>query len=195
MFLSYSGSDATLTAGFHLAITTATDADADSAPGWSVGQYTNRTRSPQGSWATPSSAALIQYAVEGSFVVNPDPPGQNVSEPPGGDCDSGAATQCRVAVGGSVRGNIADEDAAGDADFDAFAVELLEGETYRIDLEGADTGQGTMMDPDFLIKDLSSGDLVVARDDNGGEGNNARVTFTPARTRTFYVFVQGARNR
>ena len=195
VFLSYSGSDSTSTTGFHLAITTATDADTGSAPGWSIGQRATRPRSPQGSWGTPNSTGLIQFGVLGSFVVNPDPPGQNVSEPPGGDCGSGATTQCRVAVGGSVRGNIADEDAAGDADFDAFAVELLEGETYQFDLEGADTGQGTMMDPALLIKDLSSGDLVVAQDDNGGEGNNARVTFTPARTKTFYVFTQGARNR
>ena len=195
VFLSYSGSDSTSTTGFHLAITTATDADTGSAPGWSIGQRATRPRSPQGSWGTPNSTGLIQFGVLGSYVVNPDPPGQNVSEPDGDDCGSGATTQCRVAVGGSVRGNIADEDAAGDADFDAFAVELLEGETYQFDLEGADTGQGTMMDPDLLIKDLSSGDLVVAQDDNGGEGKNARVTFTPARTKTFYVFTQGARNR
>ena len=195
VFLSYSGSDSTSTTGFHLAITTATDADTGSAPGWSIGQRATRPRSPQGSWGTPNSTGLIQFGVLGSYVVNPDPPGQNVSEPPGGDCGSGATTQCRVAVGGSVRGNIADQGAGGGTDIDAFAVELLEGETYQFDLEGADTGQGTMMDPDLVIKDLSSMDLDVARDDNGGEGNNARVTFTPSKSETFYVVAQGARNR
>ena len=192
VFLSYSGSTVT---DLELVVAVSTDADAGRFPGWSVGQYTSRARSPQGSWSTPSSAALTQYAVEGSFVVNPDPPGQNVSEPPGGDCGSGSTTQCRVAVGGSVRGNIADQGAGGGTDRDAFAVELLEGETYQFDLEGTDTGQGTMMDPDLVIKDLSSGDLDVARDDNSGEGNNARVTFTPSKSETFYVFPQGARNR
>ena len=65
----------------------------------------------------------------------PDPPGQNVSEPDGDDCLNTANTQCRVAVGGSVMGDLTRGDA------DSFAADLLAGETYRIDLEGADTGQ------------------------------------------------------
>ena len=172
--------------------TESTSADTGSAPGWTLDQmiYVSQIT---GDWT--DSSLIFFFAVEGSYVVNPDPPGQNVSEPPGGDCGSGAATQCRVAVGGSVRGNIADQGAGGGTDRDAFAVELLEGETYQFDLEGADTGQGTMMDPDLVIKDLSSGDLDVARDDNSGEGKNARVTFTPSKSETFYVFPQGARNR
>ena len=32
-----------------------------------------------------------------------------------------------------------------------FAVDLLEGETYQFDLEGADTGQGTNADPNRLV--------------------------------------------
>ena len=189
--LSYSGSSSD---GIDLAITNST-ASSTARLGFSLGQLFSRTRTPQGAWSAYTGTSLVKFAVAGGYALNPDPPGQNVSEPPGGDCGSGASTQCRVAVGGSVRGNIADQGAGGGTDRDAFAVELLEGETYRIDLEGAATGQGTMMDPDLVIKDLSSGDLDVARDDNGGEGNNARVTFTPSKSETFYVFPQGARNR
>ena len=172
--------------------TQSTSADTGSAPGWTLDQliYVSQIT---GDWTDSSS--IFFFAVEGSYVLNPDPPGQNVSEPPGGDCGSGSATQCRVAVGGSVTGNIADREAFGNLDLDAFAVELVQGETYQFDLEGADTGQGTLTDPVFRIKDLSSGDLDVAQDDNGGEDNNARVTFTPSKSETFHVVAEGARDR
>ena len=189
LFLSNSGSDTSAERGFQLPLTASTSADDGGAPGWSLGKWTNRTRSPQGSWTTPYSIGLIQFAIGGSYVVYPDPPGQNVSEPDGGDCASNNSTQCRVAVGGSVTGTSTNRD------IDAFAVELLEGETYRIDLEGVDTGQGTLTDPVVKINDLSSSDVTLVEDDNSGEGNNAQATFTPNNSRTFYVIAEGARDR
>ena len=188
VFLSYSGSDATPTTGFNLAITIATDADAGSAPGWSIGQRVTRPRSPQGSWGTPNSTGLIQFGVLGSFVVNPDPPGQNVSEPPGGDCGSGATTQCRVAVGGSVTGYIDVQEN------DTFAVGLPEGETYQFDLEGADTGQGTLTKPVIEVKAGGSTTRLAIDLDGSGEGRNARVTFTPDTTQTYRLIARDKRD-
>ena len=72
-----------------------------------------------------------------------DPPGDsgNVSE---GDTDLPADTTTtgQVEVGGSVTGNIGSSD---DADY--FRVVLEAGTRYQIDLEGADTGRGTLADP------------------------------------------------
>ena len=154
-----------------------------------LGKWTSRTRSPQGSWSTPSSSGLAQFAVGGSYVVYPDPPGPNVSEPDGGDCGSNQSTQCRVAVGGSVTGDLTQQDG------DVFAVELVQGETYQFDLEGADTGQGTNPDPNLLVfdYDLPSADQIVASDGNSGQGKNAQATFTPETTKTYYLLARGTR--
>ena len=186
VFLSYSGSTVT---ELELVVTVSTSADAGSAPGWSVGQYTNRTRSPQGSWSTPSSAALTQYAVHARHV--PDPPGQNVSEPDGEDFSVLQTTTGRVAVGGSVTGNIAIN-----GDLDAFAVYLEFGHTYRIDLEGADTNQGTLVDPQFGgVYEIYEGSLARvsgSEDTNSGTGKNARKIFTlPSgyHTGTYWLYV------
>ena len=181
VFLSNSGSDTSVGTGFQLALTDSTSADANIAPGWGLGQWTSRTRSPQGSWSTPSSSGLAKFVVGGSFVLNPDPPGQNVSEPDGGDCAATSATQCRVAVGGSVTGDLTTRNEG-----DAFAVDLVQGETYRIDLEGADTSQGTNTDPSLVVfdYDLPSADQIVASDEDSGQGKNSLVTFTPDTTKT-----------
>ena len=52
-------------------------------------------------------------------------------------------TQCRVAVGGSVTGDLTTRNEG-----DSLRGQIWwQGETYRIDLEGADTSQGTNTDP------------------------------------------------
>ena len=67
---------------------------------------------------------------------------QSVSEPDGEDFYDDIFTDGRVAVGDSVTGNI---DTSGDRDW--FAVELEAGRTYRFDLKGSHTGDGTLSDP------------------------------------------------
>ena len=139
VFLSYSGSASD---GIDLAVTRSRVPDRDSALGWNPGQVFSRTRTPQGGWSDPTGTPLAQFAILGSFVLNPDPPGQNVSEPDGDDFPANDRTTGRVAVGGSVTGNIDDAN-----DKDAFEVHLEIGPTYQIDVEGADTGQGTLENP------------------------------------------------
>ena len=190
VFASYVGPKLLADSAFNLQITISTSADATSAPGWSVGTRFLRTRTPsQGAWYVLETPSPLKFAVEGSYVVNPDPPGPNVSEPDGGDCGSNQSTQCRVAVGGSVTGDLTQQDG------DVFAVELVQGETYQFDLEGADTGQGTNTDPNLLVfdYDLPSADQIVASDGNSGEGKNAQATFTPETTKTYYLLARGTR--
>ncbi len=65
---------------------------------------------------------------------------------------------------------------AGDGDW--FEVTgMTAGESYRFDLEGAETGAGTLPDPRLGIHD-PGGELIV--NENGGTGANAALAFTPS---------------
>ena len=121
-------------------------------------------------------------------------PRQSVSEPAGEDCSADRDTTCRVAVGGSVTGNIANN-----TDIDSFAVYLEAGHQYQIDLEGDDTSQGTLADPNiggvYEIRGdgtyQSVGIPGETQDSDSGEGKNARLTFTSSATKTYYILAQG----
>ena len=93
-----------------------------------------------------------------------------------------------VTVGGSVQGAI---ETAGDQDW--FAVELVAGVEYRIDLEGNDTGGGTLEDPLLRwLHDENGAGVRGTRNDDGGEGRNARQVFTPTESGTYYISANGA---
>ena len=83
----------------------------------------------------------------------------SVSEPDGQDLPAGASTTGRVAVSGSARGEI---EVSGDRDW--FAVTLEANRTYRIDLEGALTGAGTLRDPYLRGVHDADGDLIDGHD-------------------------------
>ncbi len=100
--------------------------------------------------------------------------------PPPDDFADGPDTAGEVAVGGSVTGEIG---TAGDEDW--FAVTLQAGQGYAIDVEGSDTGGGTLMDPYALLYDADGN--VVAQDDDGGQGFNSRILFTPDTTGQYYA--------
>ena len=108
------------------------------------------------------------------------------------DYTSTTGTTGRVAVAGSVTGEI---DHAGDRDW--FAVTLVAGTTYRIDLEGEWTGGGTLLDPYLRGIYDSEGNLIggTTNDDDGAGGYNSRVTFTPGEGGTYYVSAGGFRSR
>ena len=89
------------------------------------------------------------------------------------DFEAGIGTSGAVAVGGSATGEI---ETGGDRDW--FAVTLEAGSTYRIDLEGSWTGNGTLYNPYLYGVHDAEGVLIAGTtDDNGGEGANSRVTF------------------
>ena len=99
------------------------------------------------------------------------------------DFAAGPGTSGAVEVGGSAPGTI---ERAGDQDW--FAVTLEAGRTYRIDLEGSETGGGTLDDP-YLhgVYDASGALLSGTTDDDGGEGRNSRMEFTATEDAAYYV--------
>lgn len=73
-------------------------------------------------------------------------------------------------------------------DVDWFAVDLYAGTTYRIDVMGSPTSNGTLVDPVLEGIYLSNGTFVKGtRDDDSGDGWDAQKTFTPSSTGTYYI--------
>ena len=99
------------------------------------------------------------------------------------DFPAGTGTQATVTVGGSVTGAI---ERRGDIDW--FRVTLEEDKLYRIDLEGRDTGAGTLIDPYLRgVYDENGVRLDGTTADSRGTGNNSRVYFTALKEGTYYV--------
>ena len=156
----------------------------------------HRTSSPEGSWTeknVPSIAAVIDNLSENTSydvqvrAINHEGTGAWSDSGSGttdaaasDDCLDDNTTTCEVDVGGSVTGNIG---TAGDSDW--FKVVLEAGTRYQIDLEGADTGRGTLPNPGAILYNRSSAN--VAFDVNGGVGDNARVIYTPTAAGAHYV--------
>ena len=116
----------------------------------------------------------------------------SVSEPDGSDFTLLSASTGWLPAGGSVTGKI---DQNGDVD--AFLVWLVLGRFYRFDLEGSETGQGTLADPKIGSLDTDAGGLLAPlyrpSDPDGGQGENARITFTlPSgkNTGAYYILVE-----
>ena len=111
-------------------------------------------------------------AGSGSYTVAlTDVTDQNISEPAGMDFTNGITTLGQALPGGSVTGDIDP-----DIDEDAFRVNLTAGEVYWIDLKGADTGDGTLVDPLVYLHDVNS--MPVTEDDNSGSDLNAQILYS-----------------
>ena len=99
------------------------------------------------------------------------------------DFAAGIGTSGTVDVGGNATGEI---DYPNDRDW--FAVTLGAGKTYRIDLEGAETGAGTLHDPVLRgVHDATGVLLEGTTDGDGGVGRNSRLFFEAAEPGTYYV--------
>ena len=69
-----------------------------------------------------------------------------------------------------------------------YAVEHAAYELYQIDLEGSQTGQGTLADPHLFGVYMADGTLVADTSaDDGGEGANSLVSFLTTASGTYYV--------
>ena len=102
---------------------------------------------------------------------------------PQDDYASNPSTSGRVAVDSHRRGAIEE---AGDEDW--FAVNLRAGETYRIDLKGAPTASGNLLDPYLRGVYNGAGRLIAGTEnDDGGVSLNSQVRFTAERSGTYYV--------
>ena len=99
------------------------------------------------------------------------------------DYVAGTGTTGAVAAGGSATGEI---ERAGDRDW--FAVTLEAGKSYRIDLEGSSTNDGTLTDPFIRGVHDADGNLIDGTtDNNGGTGLNSRLFFEPESAGTHYI--------
>ena len=106
-----------------------------------------------------------------------------VSVPDPDDYTAGRGTNGAVEVGGSATGEI---ETGGDRDW--FAVELIANKTYRIDLKGSRTGDGTLTDPYLRgVYDENGVRIAGTGNNNGGTGRNSQVEFTADDAGTYYV--------
>ena len=141
------------------------------------------------SGATKGSTGLYSWDLSGLTWSAGDTVTVRLSGPPPDDFSADTNTTGQVDVGGgSVTGNIESGD-----DVDWFLVELEAGTRYQIDLEGADTGRGTLVDPAIPFLLTAIGDTIS---DSGGSdigvGKNDRTIYTPSMSDTYYVYVSSA---
>jgi hypothetical protein len=92
------------------------------------------------------------------------------------------ASRGKLAAGGSRTGNIGHVN-----DEDAFAFKVEAGKTYTIDVRGASSKAGTLVDPYVVIDDQSG--TYVWDDTDGGKGADARAAFTAWETATYTATV------
>ena len=146
-------------------------------------------RASDGDETTDTSVTVNVTDVDEPVVV--DPPvtqpdqstPQTVSEPAGEDFSRALSTSGRVAVGDTATGRIG---STGDRDW--FAVELVAGRTYVIDLRGSPTDDGTLSDPYLRgIYDADGNRISNTTNDDGGRGYNSRLTFTVTESGTHYI--------
>ena len=107
----------------------------------------------------------------------------SVSEPGGEDFSANTSTAGRVAVDGAATGEI-----GASRDRDWFAVELVAGRTYTIDLKGGDTDDGELIDPYLRgIHDADGKRIPDTKDDDGGVLRNSQLTFVATQSGTHYI--------
>ena len=166
-------------------------ATAERVPAWDLDTLEPGNNAPMGVWsdgetvwvADFDAATVHAYVLPGAETEVVEESSGSVPEGSEDLPDGRLATPGVVVVGDSVTGTI---DPAGDRD--GYAVELEAGTTYQIDLEGAATGQGTLADPSLRwLRDGTGSGIPGTRDDNGGEGLNARQVFTPEESGTYYI--------
>ena len=136
-------------------------------------------------WFTPTEEGIYYVSVGHyviTFVENLDTYRLSVTRF-SDDFAAGTETSGTVDVGGTATGEIENS-----GDLDWFAVTLEAGKTYRIDLEGSQTGDGTLYDPYLRgVHDDNGVLLDDTTDDDGGTGRSSRVFFTADQDDTYYV--------
>ena len=148
-------------------------------------QFDLTIRASDGALTADAAVSVAITDVPEQTIVAPADPEilQSVSEPYGEDLPTNTSTIGRVAVGGTATGNIGST-----GDRDGFAVELVAGRTYIIDLRGSPTGDGTLDDPYLRgIKGPDGSRIAGVSNDDGGEGYNSQLNFTPTESGTHYI--------
>ncbi len=99
------------------------------------------------------------------------------------DLPNNASTTGYVGVGQSVTGTI------GLYDRDWYRTELTAGQTVVIEARGWASGGGTLYDPELYVRDGNGG--LLAYNWDSGAGYDAYLRYTPTRSGTFYLDVDG----
>lgn len=102
------------------------------------------------------------------------------------DYAANPATIGRMTTSAAVAGSI---DGRGDADW--FGTRLTAGQTYVFDLEGAPTGKGSLANPYLQIYG-NDGTVLLGSNADGGDGVNARLSYTPTETGLYHIAALGS---
>ena len=136
--------------------------------------------------ATGTHFVWVSGSIMGTYTLSVIELGANGVSEADTDFPTTTSTSGQVEVGGSVTGT----HTSVDRNYrDWFAVVLEAGKRYQIDVEGADTGRGTLSDPAGSVYAAAGINLEVI-DDSSGVGNNARIIYTPTASGTYYVQAQ-----
>lgn len=98
------------------------------------------------------------------------------------DYAASTATEGTLAVNASVSGSI---ETGKDSDW--YRVTLTAGQTYQMDVEGRDTGAGTLMDTYLQIRD--SAGVILTENDDDGTGLNSLIVFQASTSGIHYLSV------
>lgn len=74
------------------------------------------------------------------------------------------------------------------ADQDWISIQLTAGTTYTFDLQGKSSDAGTLADGFLVLRDADGN--FVSQDDDSGTGTDARLTFSPNSTATYFITVR-----
>ena len=124
-------------------------------------------------------AYFLPSAQPGTYTLSVILLGANGASEADADFPADNTTSGRVEVGASATGNISN------ADYDYFRVDLEAGKTYQFDLEGADSGRGTLVDPFLSLYDGSATFLLV--DDDSGTNLNSQMVYKAASAGAHYL--------
>ena len=149
------------------------------------------SRPPFGEIGPPSVSWFEEgFADAQVFPNSEEEPLVSQQQVSGDDYPAGISTTGRVAVGGSTMGEInAPADKKATVDRDWFAVELLAGRIYRIDLEGQETNAGTLPEPLIrgIYDDRSRKVPGTFDHSHDGRGHNDQLVFAPTGDGTYYI--------
>ena len=140
-------------------------------------------------WFTPTDTGTHYIAAGGSGDLTGSYK-LRVTESNADEYTADTSTTGRATVGGSVAGEIAEP-----GDVDWFAVDLVAGRAYKIDLEATWSAPGQILDAALKGIHDGEGDLIPGTEaDGGGRGLDARLYFTATETGTHYIAAGAAVN-
>ena len=133
---------------------------------------------------TPQTSGTYYVGVKGNGVVTGV---YEIAVSVPGDTPAGTSTPRVLPVGGSLRDRLEKPH-----DEDWFAITLVAGTSYRFEMKGMSTGDGSLRDPEIGgIHDASGHRISGTYADDGGEGRNSLLDFAPATSGTYYLAVEG----